>query len=279
MSLRRATLCFAVISSSSSPGPGRAAWAESPEHALAKQTQNPLATLLTIPFEMSFLSGGVLEDRSLLGIEVEPIIPINLTPTANAIVRVTVPMFDVPRRGGGHDFGVGDTELEVLLTPSRACSVCWGLGPVVSAPTATLEAATTGSWAFGAAGAGVVMTNRWVFGAVVKQLWTVADYGNRRSVDRLQLQPFVDLYLGAGWTLETAPTITADRVGDTEWIVPIGGGLIWTGGIDRQPINVSVHYYARLRDGDDESLLLVGLSLLYPKSSAARRHHATAALE
>ena len=44
--------------------------------ALAKQTQNPVADLVSIPFQFNFNSGGGLGDGTLYNLNIQPVIPI-----------------------------------------------------------------------------------------------------------------------------------------------------------------------------------------------------------
>jgi hypothetical protein len=46
-------------------------------NALARETQNPLGSLISVPFQFNFNTGGDLEDRTLFNLNVQPVIPLN----------------------------------------------------------------------------------------------------------------------------------------------------------------------------------------------------------
>ena len=43
--------------------------------ALAKEQQNPISSMATIPWQINFNSGGGLEDRTFLLLNVQPVMP------------------------------------------------------------------------------------------------------------------------------------------------------------------------------------------------------------
>jgi hypothetical protein len=69
-------LCAGPARAQQSAAP--AAQGPAPGHdttALAKQTQNPVGDLTTIPLQFNFYSGGDLEDQTLFNLNVQPVIP------------------------------------------------------------------------------------------------------------------------------------------------------------------------------------------------------------
>src|SRR5262245_1229042 len=83
-----------------------------PEHDasdLAKQTQNPVAALVTLPFQFNFSNAGDLEDRTLFNLNFQPVMPFKLTQDINVIARAIVPINSVPGPADARYSGVGDT--------------------------------------------------------------------------------------------------------------------------------------------------------------------------
>src|SRR5262252_9511195 len=77
---------------------------------LAKQTQNPVADLTTVPLQFNFYSGGPLEDRTLYNLNVQPVFPLPLG-SLNLIARTIVPYFDIPGPGPTERVtGIGDIQ-------------------------------------------------------------------------------------------------------------------------------------------------------------------------
>ena len=63
--------------------------------ALAKQTQNPVGDLISIPLQFNFNTGGDLSHAMLFNLNVQPVIPFKLTPDWNVIARAIVPIDSV----------------------------------------------------------------------------------------------------------------------------------------------------------------------------------------
>ncbi|MDX2091473.1 MAG: hypothetical protein SFX73_26670 [Kofleriaceae bacterium] len=235
---------------------------------LAKQTQNPVADLFSIPLQFNFNSGGGLGDRNFINLNIQPVIPIHLTEKWNLIARPIIPINSAPTPRGDNDLGLGDIEAELFFTSAKARSFVWGVGPVFSLPTATLDVSTTGSWAVGPAALALYTGGPWVVGALATQLWTYADNGNVREVNRFLVQPFINFNLGKGWALSSAPFITANwgASAANTWTVPLGGGVTWTTKFGRQAMNIGVAYYRNVERPDDapSNQLRFVLAFLFP---------------
>ena len=116
---------------------------------LAKQTQNPVADLVAIPFQSNFNSGGDLEDRTFFNLNVQPVIPFSVSEDWKLIARTIIPFDSIPGPDGTRHTGFGDIQEQLFFTPAKSGSLVWGFGPVLSFPTATARPVETGSWAVG----------------------------------------------------------------------------------------------------------------------------------
>ena len=112
--------------------------------ALAKEQQNPISSMATIPWQFNFNSGGGLEDGTFFLLNVQPVMPFKVTDRWNMILRTVVPFVSMPGPETTRYTGVGDIQEQIYLTPSKGGSFTWGAGPVVSMPTATTAAMQTG---------------------------------------------------------------------------------------------------------------------------------------
>lgn len=73
--------------------PAAAAAEEGGADELAKKLQNPVASLISIPFQNNFDSGiGPRNDGFRYTLKVQPVIPINLTTELNLITRSILPV-------------------------------------------------------------------------------------------------------------------------------------------------------------------------------------------
>ena len=236
--------------------------------ALAKQTQNPVADLVSIPFQFNFNSGGGLGDGTLYNLNIQPVIPITLNKDWKLIARAIVPYISSPAPGGGQEGGFGDIQLQSYLTPAHSGKIIWGIGPLFSFPAATNPLVRTGSWAVGPAAVVLTMPGHWVIGGLVNQLWTYADNGGPPEVNQFVVQPFINYNFGVGWALSTAPLITAnwDAPSGEEWTVPLGVGITKTTVFNRRPMNIGLQYYHNVvhPDSGPSDQVRIILALLYP---------------
>jgi hypothetical protein len=121
-----------AASSSSQSGGGEAS---SSTEALQKATQNPVANLISVPLQdnTNFSVGPYNGTQNVLNIQ--PVIPVHLTPNWNLINRVILPVVWQPYTGTNPanailgTFGLGDLNPTVFLSPAHPGKVIWGVGP------------------------------------------------------------------------------------------------------------------------------------------------------
>lgn len=74
---------------------------ESETERLAKETQNPIANLISVPFQNNFNFGIGPNDATQWVLNVQPVIPITLNKDWNLITRTIMPIINHrPRRAG-----------------------------------------------------------------------------------------------------------------------------------------------------------------------------------
>ena len=139
---------------------------------LAKQTQNPVGDVISLPFQFNFNSGGDLEDRTFFNLNFQPVIPFRVSDGWNVIARTILPVNSIPGPAGQRFSGVGDIQQQLFFTSSQPGRIIWGVGPMFSFPTATTSPLETGSWAAGPAPWCLTMAGPWVIGGLFQQLWT-----------------------------------------------------------------------------------------------------------
>jgi hypothetical protein len=237
--------------------------------ALAKATQNPVASLISLPFQFNFNTGGDLEDETFFNLNFQPVMPVRVTSNVNVIARTIVPISSAPGPGGTRFSGVGDIQEQLFFTPARAGAFVWGIGPVFSLPTATAVPFTTGTWAGGVGGVLVHNAGPFVLGGLVTQFWPLSDAGDEVETDLLVIQPFINYNFGGGWALSFAPLITANwnAPDDEQWTVPLGLGLTKTTVFNGRPMNVGFQYYNNVDrpEGSAGQQIRIVVALLYPE--------------
>jgi hypothetical protein len=108
---------------------------------LAKATQNPVASLISVPVSnvTDFNIGPFDRDRNTV-IQVQPVIPISLGQNWNLITRtigtlVFQPDVTQPQQGR---FGINDINPSFFLSPANPGKLIWGAGPTFLIPTASV---------------------------------------------------------------------------------------------------------------------------------------------
>jgi hypothetical protein len=91
--------------------------------ALAKQSQNPVGSLVSVPFQFNFNTGGDLGERTFLNVNFQPVIPFRLTDRWNVIARTIVPLESVPGEAGTRSPRTG-TRLRAI---GGQCQLAWAL--------------------------------------------------------------------------------------------------------------------------------------------------------
>ena len=91
------------------------------ETELAKKTQNPVADLISVPFQSNFNFGVGSKDATVYVLNVQPVIPLHLNADWNLITRTIVPIINQPSLFPGPDsisgsaFGLGDINPSLFL--------------------------------------------------------------------------------------------------------------------------------------------------------------------
>ena len=227
---------------------GGSAFAQAPEPAqpdvtaLAKTTQNPVGDLISVPLQFNFNTGGGLDGQTFLNLNVQPVIPFQVSANWKAIARTIVPLNSLPGPDNTRYSGVGDIQEQLFFTPDKPGAIIWGVGPVFSLPTATSAAFSTGTWAVGAGGVVLKDAGPFVLGGVVSQFWPLSDSGDEIETNLLTMQPFVNYNFGQGWALSMGPVISAnwDAADGQQWTVPLGFGITRTTIFNKQPMNIGV---------------------------------------
>ena len=203
---------------------------ETSEEELAKKTQNPVADLISVPLQSNFNFGaGLHRDKMIYILNIQPVIPINITENWNLITRIITPVINQPSLapGLGTATGLGDINPTFFLSPAKPGDLIWGIGPTFTLPTASDRLLGSGQWSMGPAGVVLTMQGHWVLGALMNNQWSFAGWGDK-PVNSLLLQPFINYNFPQGWYVSTAPILTAnwkaDKAGDV-WTIPLGGGV------------------------------------------------------
>ena len=234
---------------------------------LARAVQNPVASLISLPFQSNVDFNFGPRDKTLHTLNIQPVWPFKLNENWNLITRTIVPVVSQPAIFPGQDreTGVGDTTFTAFFSPAGAGKWIWGVGPVALIPTNTDSRLGPDVWGAGAGAVVLTMPGRWVVGSLFSNIW---DIDGDTEVNLFTWQYFVNYNLDDGWYLTSSPIITAnwEAPSGEEWTVPIGGGFGRIFRVGKQPMNASFQYFYNLEEPEfvgDWSIRLQ-LQLMFP---------------
>ncbi|UCE58433.1 MAG: hypothetical protein JSU63_13435 [Phycisphaerales bacterium] len=277
-------------------GNGPAAGGEASAGELAKKTQNPVSDLISVPFENNFGFGAGADGEFRYDLIIKPVIPMSINEDWNWINRVIIPVSSQPNlrsternlrergfrrpvvsaalgRAFDGDFGeacgIGDIQYQGYLSPAKPSKTIWGVGPVLEFPTASEDVLGSEKWSAGAGFVALRMDGPWVYGGLINNIWSFAGDGDRRHVNRMTFQPFVNYNLPKGWYLTSSPVITANWAADSDdtWTIPIGGGVGRIIRFGKLPVNVTLQSYYNIEKPDlaPDWGIRFQFALLFPK--------------
>jgi hypothetical protein len=244
---------------------------EKSKEALAKAAQNPVADLISLPLQNNTNFGVGPGDDVQNVLNIQPVMPVELSENWNLITRTIAPVIYQPELvpGYGSEFGLGDINTTLFLSPAKPGKIIWGVGPVFSFPTASDRVLGTDKWSAGPSAVVLTIRGPWVVGALANNLWSYAGDDDRKDVNQFLFQYFINYNLPQGWYVSSAPIITANWKADSgnKWTVPLGGGIGKIFRIGKQPVNAQVQAFynvAKPDNGPDWTLRLQ-LQFLFPK--------------
>jgi hypothetical protein len=203
------------------PAAGGSGGAES-EAELAKKLQNPIANLISVPFQNNFDFGaGPNGDGFQYLLRVQPVIPVSLSEDWNVISRTILPtIYQQNYIRKTSQFGLGDTLQSFFFSPQALWhGWTWGAGPVFQLPTATDNLLGQGKWGAGPTAVVLKQTHGWTFGALANQVWSFAGWGPN-DVSYTFLQPFLAYTLKSHTTFALNSESTYDWE-HAQWTVPL----------------------------------------------------------
>jgi hypothetical protein len=239
---------------------------------LAKKLSNPVASLISVPFQSNYdREIGPADDGWRYTLNVQPVIPISIGQDWNLISRTILPVIyqDEVFPGAGDQFGLGDTVQSLFLSPKepRPGGLIWGVGPVLLLPTATDDLLGGEKWGAGPTAVGLVQTGPWTVGMLANHIWSFAGSSSRADISTTFLQPFVAYNTSNAWTFTLQTETTYDWEHE-QWTVPIGLFVAKVVKIGSQLVQFQAgpRYYAESPDSGPKGWgFRFNVVLLFPK--------------
>jgi hypothetical protein len=249
---------------------------------LQKATQNPVANLISVPLQNNSNFDIGPYDRIQDVLNIQPVIPVQLTQNWNLITRIIQPIVwqPYPNETTGGEYGLGDMNPSFFLSPAKPKRLIWGAGPAFVIPTATNTILGQGKFSIGPSFVALAQPGHWTVGALVNNVWSVAGSGSRPSVNQMLLQYFLNYNMKKGWYVTIQPILTANwnASSGNVWTVPFGGGVGRIMKLGYQPVNITAQFYgnAVYPSGSSPWGMRLQIAFLFPKIPAATKKSAEA---
>src|SRR5215467_6251970 len=151
--------------------------AQSGDSELATKLSNPIANLMSFPFQLNHDCCFGPANGSRFTLNVQPVIPIKLNTDWTLILRTIVPIINQqePVVGSGNESGLGDTTQSFFFSPATMPGgYFWGFGPAFLWPTATNPDLGSRKWGVGPTLVVLRQTKGWTYGLLTNQIWSYA---------------------------------------------------------------------------------------------------------
>jgi hypothetical protein len=237
------------------------------EQDLAQQLSNPVADLVSVPFQLNWDRGiGPDGDGERLTYNIQPVVPISLGPDWNLISRTILP---IVRTDGpdGTSSGVGDVLQSFFFSPARptARGWIWGVGPALLLPVGE-EGFGAETFAAGPTAVALRQQGPWTYGGLANHLWS-AEHDPETEIDQTFLQPFLAYATPSGvtWTINSESTYDWEA---DQWSVPINAVVTKVTRIGTQPVSfgVALRYWAESPENGPEGFGARAIfTLVFPK--------------
>jgi len=207
---------------------------------LAKQTQNPVASLISVPLQGNWDVG--VGDRKAVGtlLNIQPVMPFGISKSANLILRVIMPLTSQPGSADARINGLGDIVATAFFSPAASGRIIWGAGPVFLLPAATSNALGSEKFGLGPSVVALTQPGKWTVGALFNQIWSVSGANDRDDVNTTYLQPFANYNLGGGLSVGVSVEATGNWEADETWTAPLLFSVSKVALLGKRPVSFAV---------------------------------------
>ena len=244
---------------------------------MARKLQDPLASIKALMTDNTIAFDGGEDDDTSYNFQLQPVVSIPNESRFNVIARAVVPIIGVepgvvlpatgpnPKPDTDDQWGLGDSFLQLFVSPRTDSSIKYGLGPQVSLKTRTGDRQAGPSWGAGLAAVVVGGSGPWAYGGIVGQHW-----GEEDDFEVFTVQPFLwynfESIPGLALGYSNTATYNWNGESDNKWNIPLGLTLGRTlvlssgNGLD---INIGGYKVVERPDNAPKWQLKFGISVLF----------------
>ncbi len=221
------SICIAALSISTFQS-----FAQEEEPDAAKAAQNPLANVISMPFQNNTDFGIGTDGQTGNTVNIQPILPLTLGKNKWLLInRFIIPLpKSVPdpiSESNSNITGIGDVNYTAWFAPPLKGAWTLGFGAVTIWPTASSEYLGQGKFSLGPSMVLVYANPGWLGAAVISNWVSVGGDDARPDVNTFYFQYIYTRFLPKKWYVSTAPINLANWNADEgqKWTVPLGGGF------------------------------------------------------
>jgi hypothetical protein len=235
---------------------------------LAKLKQNPVSGLRQLILTADISPDVPYSDDPLSLYSLQLVWPFALNEDWRLITYSILPVIDLPGASGQDSTtGLGNTLVNLFVSPREASNFVWGAGPAVSLPTHSEPELGSDRVGLGPSAVLFYAKDVWSAGVVLQNLWST-DGSSDDEFNVFGAQYIFNYNLNDGWYLYSNATITADWEADSDnrWTVPVGGGAGKIFNIGEQPVSASAQLFSNVEKpaGSADWGLNFQFALLFP---------------
>lgn len=186
---------------------------------LADKLANPVASLISVPFQNNINYGIGPYNGSKYTINFQPVIPFKLSENLNLITRYVIPIVDQRDITGEntHQFGLSDATVTAFFAP-KSKKLIYGFGPAFLVPTATDKLLGTEKFGIGPSVLLMHQGKGLSVGFIANQIWSVAGNKDRTDFNEFYTQIFLSHSYKSGASLGINAEITQNWQGNTTMV-------------------------------------------------------------
>ena len=248
---------------------------------LAKDLQNPVAGLITVPMESRVDVGPGSTWRYTLNLQ--PVIPFELSHDWLMVSRTILPFVCAPKPVGGEPSfdnvsdsavvkrgptlgGIGDLTQSFFLVPKESPGGwIWGAGPVFRMPTASREFFGQGQWGAGPTAVVLRQDGPWTCGMLANHVWSFAGWGPQ-DVSTTFLQPFLAYTTESNTSFGLGSEAGYDWE-NGQWVVPVDLSVSQLVRIGKLPLSLGLggRLYAERPNGGPTWGVSLTVTFMFPQ--------------